>query len=91
MEMPLGTASRTHVSGPHPSDPNAGLELKTKADLEAMCLSEVGRRFTQATTTPFLTSPLIDIFTESNLSTRAFDQVLAGKFVCPEAVNDLTK
>jgi len=53
--------------------------------------SKAGRRFTQAATTPFLTSPLIDIFTESNLSTRAFDQVLAGNFVCPEEVDELTK
>jgi len=41
--------------------------------------------------TPFLTSPLIDIFTEANLSTKAFNQVLEGTFVCPEGANEMTK
>jgi len=77
--------------GPHPSDPDMCLELKTRPELEAMCLSEASRRFTQAATTPFLTSPLIKIFTESNLSMGDFNQVLAGTFVCPEEVDNLTK
>ncbi len=39
----------------------------------------------------FLTSPLIDIFMEANLSTKAFDQVLEGTFVCPEGTNKMLK
>jgi len=81
----------THVTGPHPSDPARRLESKTRPDLETMCLSEAGRRFTQAATTPFLTPPLLEIFTESNLATHAFDQVLEGTFECPKEVNDMTK
>jgi len=81
----------THVIGPLPAGPDRRVESKTKAELETLCLLEAGRRFTQAATTPFLTSPLIKLFTESNLSTRAFDQVLSGMFVCPEEVDALTK
>jgi len=81
----------THVIGPLPAGPDRRVESKTKAELETLCLLEAGRRFTQAATTPFLTSPLIKLFTESNLSTRAFDQVLSGTFFCPEEVDALAK
>jgi len=77
--------------GPHPSDPDMHMESKTRPELKAMCLSEAGQRFTQAATTPFLSSLLIKIFMESNLSTCAFDQVLAGTFICPKEVDNLTK
>jgi len=39
----------------------------------------------------FLTSPLIDIFMEANLSTKAFNQVLEETFVCPEGTNEMMK
>jgi len=41
--------------------------------------------------TPFLTLPLIDIFMEANLSTKAFNQVLEGTFICPEGMNKMMK
>ncbi len=88
---PAACRGLTHVIGPLPADPDRRVESKTKAELETLCLLEAGRRFTQAATTPFLTSPLIELFTESNLSTHAFDQVLSGTFVCPEEVDTLTK
>jgi len=54
-------------------------------------LAEAGRRFTQAATTPFLQLPLLKLFTEANLATKAFDQVLEGNFVCPEGVDEMMK
>jgi len=80
-----------HVIGPNLSDPMKRIESKTKTELENLCLAEAGRQFTQAANTPFLQTPLLQIFTEANLGTKAFDQVLEGTFVCPEAVDDLTK
>jgi len=56
---------------------------KTKGELEIMCLEEAGRRFTQAWHTPFLCAPLVEIFTEHNVYTTAFEQVLQGIFRCP--------
>jgi len=58
-------------------------------ELENLCLAEAGQRFTQVSKTPFLKSPLIDILMEANLSTKAFDQVLEGTFVCPEAIDEM--
>jgi len=63
----------------------------TRTTLETLCLAEAGRRFTQAATTPFLQTPLIELFTEANLATQAFDQVLAGTFECPEEADVMTK
>jgi len=88
---PVTRSRLTHVSGPNPVDPNMRIELKTKAELETMCLEEAGHCFTQAATAPFLTLPLINIFMESNLSTHAFDQVLAGTFACPDEVDEMMK
>jgi len=59
-------------------------------ELENLCLAEAGQRFTQVSKTPFLQqAPLIDIFMEANLLTRAFDQVLEGTFVCLEGINKM--
>ncbi len=54
-------------------------------------MAEASRRFTQAATMPFLQAPLLELFTEANLATKAFDQVLAGTFVCPDRVDEMTK
>jgi len=89
-----GTAPRrglNHVIGPTPSDPTQWMESKTKTELETLCLVEAGRRFTQAATMPILQAPLLELFTEANLATKAFNQVLAGTFVCPDEVNEMTK
>ncbi len=37
----------------------------------------------QARHTPFLCAPLVEIFTEHNVYTTAFEQVLQGTFRCP--------
>jgi len=87
-----GTAPRqglNHVIGPNQSDPTQQTESKTKTELENLSLAEAGRRFTQAAKTPFLQPPLIGIFTEANLSTQAFDQVLDRTFECPEGLNEM--
>jgi len=60
-------------------------------DLENLCLAEASRRFTQAAKTPFLQPPLLKLFTEANLLTKAFDQVLEGTFECPEGINAMTQ
>jgi len=89
-----GTTSRrglNHVIGPTPSDPTQRTESKTKTELETLCLAEARRRFMQAANTPFLQAPLLQIFTEANLVTKAFNQVLAGTFVCPDVVDELMK
>jgi len=62
-----------------------------QAKLETLCLMEAGRHFTQAATTPFLPLPLIKLFMEAYLLTKAFDQVLEGTFICPAEVDDMTK
>jgi len=55
-----------------------------KAELEFMCLTKAGWRFTQTSHTPFLQSPLVELFMESNVYTAAFKQVLVqGTFICP--------
>jgi len=61
-------------------------ECSQKAELEKACLAEAGWRFTQAWQTPFLTSPLLEIFGEKG-QTKAFDQVLAGTFQPPPKCN----
>jgi len=81
----------THVIGPHPTDPNCCVKSKMQAELETLCLMEAGRCFTQAATTPFLQLPLIKLFTEVNLLTKAFDQVLEGTFICPVEVDKMMK
>jgi len=53
-----------------------------KAELEKACLAEASWHFTQAQQTPFLTSPLIDIFRGKG-QTKVFEQVLAGTFQPP--------
>jgi len=49
-----------------------------KQELEQMCLAEAGRWFMHAATTPFLQQPLLVLFSEANLNTTAFEQVLDG-------------
>jgi len=67
-----------HVWGPDQANPADRHASKSKADLDLMCLAEAGRQFTQACHMPFLSPPLVDIFTESNVFTPAFEQVLQG-------------
>jgi len=56
-----------------------------------MCLEEAGRQFTQARHTPFLSSPLVDLFTEATVYTQAFEQVLQGTFVSPAGTDHMTQ
>jgi len=49
--------------------------------LEQACLDEAGQRFTQASTAPFLTPPLVNIFGKTRFWSLAFNQVLEGTFV----------
>jgi len=89
-----GMATRqglNHVIGPHPEDNTHCTQSRTKTELEHLCLVEAGRCFTQASTTPFLQPPLLDIFTKANLSTKAFDQVLDGAFKCPEDTDEMAR
>jgi len=46
-------------------------EHHQKAELEHACLTEAGRRFTQANNMPFLTPPLIHIFGEATINKEA--------------------
>jgi len=57
-------------------------EYHQKAEMEKACLDEAGRQFTQAMHTPFLTSPLIEIFGETG-HRKAIAQVLDGTFQLP--------
>jgi len=66
-------------------------ECTEKQELEAACLAEAGRRFTQAQHTPFLTEPLLSIFGETGLKKRAFRQVLDGTFRVPDNCDRLTQ
>jgi len=52
-------------------------------------LVEAGRCFTQAATTPFLWSLLLESFTEANISTKVFDQMLNGTFECPAEMDEM--
>jgi len=85
--MAMGTTSiqqgLNQVWGPNPTNPMARHELTSKSKLELMCLEEAGRRFTQASHTLFLETPLVELFTEHNVYNTAFKQVLQGSFQCP--------
>jgi len=50
--------------------------------MEKACLDEAGRQFTQAQHTPFLTSPLLNIFGETGTK-KSITQVLEGTFQPP--------
>jgi len=65
--------------------------IKDKAELETLCLAEAGRQFMQASQTPLLKAPLLDIFTEANLSTKAFNQVLKGTFQYPTGTDPMAQ
>jgi len=71
------------VIGPNSADPNNRIESSSKAELKQLCLEEAGCCFTQASTTLFLQPPLLDLFSGANMFTTAFEQVLAGTFICP--------
>jgi len=81
----------THVIGPHSNNSNLWVESLTKAKLEQLCLAEAGRHFTQASTMSFLQPPLINLFTEANMYTDAFDQVFAGTFICPKNTDPMAQ
>jgi len=95
MAQAIGTNSQrkglSTVWGPSHHNPTERQSSKTKGELEIMCLEEAGRRFTQAWHTPFLSSPLVEIFTEYNVYTTAFEQVLQGTFVCPTGTDTMTQ
>jgi len=55
-----------------------------KAELEYMCLVEARWQFTQASHTPFLQPPQVELFTESNMYTAVFKQVLQGTLNAPQ-------
>jgi len=54
--------------------------------MEKACLDEASRQFTQAKHTPFLTSPLIELFGEIGYR-KAITQVLEGLFQSPPDCN----
>jgi len=66
-------------------------ECTEKHDLEAACLAEAGRHFTQVQHTPFLTEPLLSIFGETGTKKREFRQVLEGTFKVPATCDRLTQ
>ncbi len=79
----VGVNSKTRLKPCHWTSPHGQhcwAESRTKTELEHLCLVEAGRRFTQASQTPFLQPPLLELFTKVKLSTKAFDQVLDGMF-----------
>jgi len=87
-----GMATRqglNHMTGSHPEDNTCHMESHTKTELEQLCLAEAGQRFTQVATAPFLQSSLLELFTEANISTKAFDQVLNGIFQCPPEMDEM--
>jgi len=61
----------------------------TKVELEQLCLEEAGCQFTQAANTPFLQPPLLKVFLEASMFSKAFDQVLAGTFICPPGTDPM--
>jgi len=88
---PVACQGLNHVIRPNSLDNTSHIESSTKLELEQLCLSKARRCFTQAATMPFLTSPLVEIFTEANLFTQAFDQVLEGTFECPPNTDPFAK
>ncbi len=90
----VGMATRqglNHVTGPHPEDNTHHMESHTKTELEQLCLAEAGQCFTQVATTPFLQSPLLELFTGANISTKVFDQVLNRMFECPPEMDKMAQ
>jgi len=79
-----------NVWGPTLDNPSEHQASKSKADLELMCLAEASQRFTQVSHTPFLSPPLVQIFTEFNVYTPAFEQVLQGTFESPDGTDPMT-
>jgi len=62
-------------------DQTAQVTNKSRAGIYV--LVEAGWQFTQASHTPFLQPPRVELFTESNMYTAVFKQVLQGTFKCP--------
>jgi len=54
-------------------------------------LAAAGRQFTQAADMPFLQPPLLQLFTESNIYTPVFNQVLNKTFVCPSRMDPMAQ
>jgi len=76
------------VIGP---DPDAGHQVfKAKGDLEQACIKEAGHQFTQASDTPLLSSPLVDLLGEMGKGSQTFKQILEGTFDPPMACNPFT-
>jgi len=79
----------THVVGPHPANITICIKSSSKAELEQLCLEEVGWHFTQAANTLFLQPPLLALFLEANVFTKSFNQVLAGTFAYPPGTDPM--
>jgi len=62
-------------------------ECCQKVDLGKVCLEEAGCRFTQASQTPFLTSPLIKLFGGECSNPKATTKVAEGTFSLPAGCN----
>jgi len=86
-----GRQGLSQVWGPQPNNPLARPESTSKSELEITCLEEAGRWFTQASHMPFLQTPLVELFMESNVYTPAFEQVLQGTFQCPPGTDQMAK
>jgi len=65
------------------SQSGAQQDITQKCKLEMVCLEEAGQRFTQASSTPFLVLPLVEMFREVGLTSPAFQAVLDGTFNTP--------
>jgi hypothetical protein len=65
-----------------PNSSGSWVEFTSKEDIEAGCQQENSQRFSQTESTPFMTSPLIDIFGYLAQGPAA-DSVLDGSFVPP--------
>ena len=87
----LGNKQRTSLSIVEVRDREGIVtQCLNRDDIEAACMKEGQRRFSQAYDTPFLQRPLIDEF--GLLGTQAIvDQVLTGTYTAPDGVDQYTK
>jgi len=58
-----------------------------KEELETACLEESEQCFTQATKTPMLQLPMIDLLGVADMDSLAFKQILDRRFDCPLECN----
>jgi len=79
----------THMIGPILMDCECHVKSRTKSKQQQLCLAAAGQQFIQASNTPFLLPPLVDLFLEANLFATAFKQVFEGTFQCLQGWQDV--